>query len=395
MKTYDVVVIGSGLIGVSTAYEMAKIGRSVALLDAKGLSAGASTANTGMLLFEGADHGTAFDLCSDSIREYRQLEEELGHKTGFQKLGLITFFEEENEASLARPFSDFYRENGFASEILSAREVHELEPGLKMDTIVGGMFLEQWQMDPMEVIYGYFLKAREYGAEWFPCCGAEDFVVENGKITAVKTPCGNISGGQYVVAAGAWTRDLLKKLGIVIPEYYINGAAMICERGKVDLHHALYPYSTPRVAMEQNSSRLIAELGWENIPKQNTNEFVTLPDVNGNLMIAQRSHVYPGYTQHVPTDYIRDMAQNMLKYFPGFAESRVIRSWITPVPFVPGGDPFFGFAKPYDNLFISSGFASVLIMTPMIAKMTRAMLDGKHPGYEVGGWDPMRFSKEV
>ena len=392
MKGYDVVVIGSGLIGVSTAYEIAKEGRKVALLDRKGLSCGASTASTGMLLFEGAGDGLSLSLCRDSLLKYQQLHEELNYNIGFQKLGLLIFFEKDGEREKAIPMMNTYRNFGFKSEIVGAEEVCRMEPEFNTECCCGALQLEQWQMDPMAVVYGYFLKAREYGCEWLFDNEVVGFDSAGDKIKDVITSNDKIYADQFVVATGAWTRDLLQTIGIDIPEFYINGAAMIAEPEKIHLRHGLYPFSTPRVAMEKKASRLIEEMGWENIPQLNANEFVTLPDTHGNLMIAQRSHVKPGYMERVPTEYIRDMAAQMLHYFPSFTETHIIRAWSSPVPFVPDGKPFFGFVQPYNNLFISSGFASVLIMTPVIAKMTKNMLNENYAGYDVSEWEPMRFA---
>ncbi|MBQ3103476.1 MAG: FAD-binding oxidoreductase [Oscillospiraceae bacterium] len=395
MKSYDVVVIGSGLIGVATAYEAVKSGRRTALLDAKGLSAGASSANASMLLLEGSCDCAAFSICMDAVALYERLDEELGCQTGFGELGHISLLEKESEFAPAAAASAFYRSRGLDSAILAREEVARREPGLNLKTVLGGMSLRQWRIDPIGTVAGYFHAARALGLDWYPHCAAEEFITQGDRLLAVKTPQGDIAGGQFVVAAGAWTRELLAKLRLFIPEYHITGAAMICERGAVELRHAVYPFTSPRVAMEQRAAKRIAQVGWERLEREHANEFVVVPDANGNLLVCQRSHASAEFVSRVPTEYMRDMAQNALKYFPAFASARVLRSWMAPVPFVPDGAPFFGFAAPYGNLFISSGFGSVLIMAPAIAKLTSRLLGGGTVPYDLGAFDPMRFSKEV
>ena len=66
MIKYDIIIIGAGLIGIPIAYELAKAGRKVAVVDAKGLGAGASTANGGMLLLEGNANGPAFSMTTSA-----------------------------------------------------------------------------------------------------------------------------------------------------------------------------------------------------------------------------------------------------------------------------------------------------------------------------------------
>ena len=89
---------------------------------------------------------------------------------------------------------------------------------------------------------------------------------------------------------------------------------------------------------------------------------------------------------------MRLMARNTLKYLPGLRQANIVRSWIRPVPFIPDNRPFYGYLRPYDNLFVASGFASALIVAPVVAKMTRDLLEGKKAAYDISSFDPSRFN---
>ena len=93
----------------------------------------------------------------------------------------------------------------------------------------------------------------------------------------------------------------------------------------------------------------------------------------------------------VPPDFLRDMAQNVVRHFPVLEYCRIVRSWICPVPFVPDEKPFYGYVEPYRNLFISSGFSSVLIMAPIIGQLTKELLCGNKIPYDFRSFDPLRF----
>lgn len=395
MKTYDVAVIGSGLVGLSTAYELAKKGRKVALIDAGGLSSGASSANTSLLLFEGVTRGLIFDLCAESIGLYAGLAEELGADIGFETAKMICYIRNEADFPEARRIRDFYVENGFEYDVVDAPTLHKLEPELNMDGILGGLYFTQWKMDPLRLVYAYFTRARGYGMDWYPYSKAIGFEQSGGRIMGVSTEKGTIYAQQYVIATGAWTRKLMLTLGIDIPEYYIQGAALVAERGGVSLNNVLYQFEPARMHMEQRSGELAMKLGWENIPKQETSEFVIVQDSHGNIISAQSSMVIPDIVDTVPPEFLRDMAANIRRHFPKFGSCKVIRSWICPVPFVPDGKPFFGFVRPYDNLLLASGFASVLIMAPILGKLAYSMLEREAISYDLSGFEPRRFDKEV
>ena len=170
---------------------------------------------------------------------------------------------------------------------------------------------------------------------------------------------------------------------------------MVLERGGQELRNAVSPFTSPRIAMEKQATAAIETIGWENLPIQNADEFVIVPDTNDNLVVAQRSVIKREISSHMPVDYLKDMCRNVCYWFPDLAERRVIRSWITPVPFVPDRQPFWGRVQPYENLVIASGFCSVLIMAPVIGETNRMLLLGQKPQYQMEQFLPNRFERGV
>ena len=397
MKAYDVIVIGSGLVGVASAYELAKAGRSVALLDSGGLSAGASAANTGLLLFEGLEAGVTWDLCMASLERFKHLEQELEMPFGFGEMNFLGFFTQEQERAVAEKRKKFYEPFGFRYELLSPEEVRSLEPALHLEKEMGGAYYTQWVMDPLRLVYAYFRKAVQLGTQWYSHTKAVGFEQDNGRIRGVITDKGEvIRGKKIVVAAGAWSTELLKSLHIQLPQFYIQGACMVMERSKMLLRHTVSTFTSPRLEMEHRAGQLLKEgTAWEKLPELNANEFIIVPDTNGNHLVAQRSCISPGWIQNVPHEFLRDMCRNVSEYFPALRQTRVIRSWITPVPFVPDGNPFWGALEPYNNVIMATGFGSVLIMAPMIGTVTKELVLGEPVKYDLAEFDPNRSMKEM
>jgi sarcosine oxidase subunit beta len=248
MKTYDTAVIGSGLVGLSAAYELAKAGQKVALIEARGLSSGSSSANTGLLLFEGEQDENIFAICADGVKAYEGLADELGRDIGFSSLPFLSVFTNDDERRLAEKSAAFYSSRGYDYRLLSAAEVKEFDPLLNAEGILGGALFRQWRMDPLKTVFAWFARARELGMDWLPFSKAEGFTSKGGRILSVKTQTGEIRAGQYLAAAGAWTRELFKTLGIFLPDYYIHGAAMVLERRNPEpLNHAAAGFTSPRM----------------------------------------------------------------------------------------------------------------------------------------------------
>lgn len=395
MNHYDVAIIGSGFVGLATALELCKQGLSVALLDAAGLSAGASSANTSLLLFENTRDATILRMCFDGIAGFETLHEELGRDIGFRELDFLAFLEDAGDLAAAQEQRDFYLSQGVAYDLLSPGETYRLHPLLKPGAVVGAARYTQWAIDPLQAVYAYFARARDLGMDWYPKSAVIGFETQNNRITAALTPGGKISAGHFMVCAGAWTRDILKTVGIALPEYYIQGAAMVLERmSPSPIPTAASPFFGPRLAMEKEAVSRIEAVGWENIQELNANEFVIVPDSHDNLVVAQRSCVTPGMQTRVPVRYLRDMCKNVLRWYPALQHARVVRSWISPVPFTPDTMGFFGRLNPYENLFVSSGYASVLIMLPVLGLMGARLLLGKQQDYDLSAMEANRFAEQ-
>lgn len=397
MERYEFAVIGSGLVGVSTAYELAKAGRRVILIDGKGLGAGASSANTGLLIPDENKDETLFRMSLDGLEAFKHLSEELEQDVGFAEQAAVALFLRPEERIEALEVQKRYRQNGYDYELHSTEEIQALEPALQCSGIFGGALFTQWIMDPLRTIFAYYAQGRRFGMEWCGASNVGEFICSGDHIAAVKLENGReICADRFLVAAGAWCRPLMQKAGVAIPEYYINGAAMVLERMEhPPVRHTVSTFTSPRIRMERQASALLERTDWERLPRQESNEFSILPDTHGNLLVAQRSFIAPQYAEAVPMNYLREMSRNVKQWYPSLAPCRVIRSWITPVPFVQDEKPFFGFVKPYDNLAISSGYSSVLVMTPVLGKIGARLLMNQEQKYDVSGFDPNRFDREA
>jgi sarcosine oxidase subunit beta len=396
MKVYDAAVIGSGLVGLATAYELCRAGAKVALIEAGALSSGSSSANTGLLEYEGEDNEVLFRMSVDGLEANRTLEEELGRKIDFSSIPFLALLTGEADTARAEKSAAFYSARGFDYRLVSNEEIRKMDSLLNMDGVTGGALFTQWRFDPLRTVYAYFAKARELGMDWLHYSAVTGFKYNGNTINAAVTRSGEIRAENFIVAAGAWTRDILKTINFFLPEYYIQGSAMVMEYSPGQrLDHVITFFHSPRVDMERRSAVLIQKGGWETIPEQNADEFVISPDVNGNYIIAQRSFVLPGMKAEVPLAFLAEMSSHVYERYPSFSKNKIIRSWISPVPFTIDGRGYFGFVKPFHNLAVSSGYASVLIMAPILGKMGADLLLHRSLIYDIDFMDPNRFDLSV
>lgn len=398
MKTYDFAVIGSGFVGLPTAYELAKEGHSVVLIDGNGLGAGASTGNTALLIYDGKTDSTTEAMCRNGISRYGALDDELDNPTGFEERGNLLLCGNEKENHMCASDEDFYHHLGLPYKKLDIKTAAEMEPNICFEEITDVWFRKEWIIDPMQTLYAWFAKARRLGMAWIESGNVVDFKREGNHISQVILSNGDsVSAGKFLVSAGAWTRDLLLKVGIDLPNYYIHGASLVMERRREPLiHNVINAIHGRRFDMERRGAEILRQTAFEEMKMINAMEGVFSPDIHGNLIIGQRSHVVKALTRDVPTNYLRDMSRWAVKLCPKLSDCRVVRSWISPVPFTHDEKPFFGYVRPFDNLAVSAGYGSVLIMAPSLGEIGADLLLERPVRYDVSDYDANRAGvKEV
>jgi glycine cleavage system aminomethyltransferase T/glycine/D-amino acid oxidase-like deaminating enzyme len=216
--TVDVVIIGGGIIGCSIAYHLTKRGiTDVLVLERQQLTSGTTWHAAGLIGQLRASRQMT-ELATSTAGLLFELEAETGLSTGFKQNGSISvalneerFLEQRRGASMAKNF-------GLAVEIMSAAEVKDRYPLLETGDVVGGIFLpKDGQADPANVTMAYAKGARTKGAAIREGIAVTEILVEAGRAVGVMTDQGPVRAGTTVIAAGMWSRELGRRIGVSLP----------------------------------------------------------------------------------------------------------------------------------------------------------------------------------
>jgi glycine oxidase len=215
-ESYDAVVIGGGLIGLSSAWRAAERGMSVLVLERAQPGAGASGVAAGMLApVTEAEFGEQGLLkLGLSSRELwpsfaAELEERSGRPTGFRETGALVVAADRDDAGELRRLHEFQRRLGLESEWLAPRECRRLEPGLAPGVAGGVLAHSDAQVDPEAVILALAAAFEGAGGELVTGAQAGAIDTSGGRVTGVRLADGSsVRSGQVVVAAGPWSPAL-------------------------------------------------------------------------------------------------------------------------------------------------------------------------------------------
>lgn len=214
MENADVVVIGGGANGASTAFALTSLGvRRVVLLERHTLAAGA-TGKSGALVRMHYTNAAETRLAVESLAVFRDFDAVVGGDCGFEPVGFIQFVGRGHEAALAKNV-DMQRALGVDTRVVGHDDLARLLPGCHLDDVGAGA----WEpgsgfADPNATTFAFAEAARRRGASIRAHCAARRIVVQGGRVTGVETSAGVIGTAVVVLAPGAWSSPLLSPLGL-------------------------------------------------------------------------------------------------------------------------------------------------------------------------------------
>ena len=254
-ERFDAIVIGAGACGCTTAYELAREGARVALLDSGEVGREASWASAG-IIGPGAspERDPWFALATRlSAKRYVQLDGELreltGRSIGYGGAGSLLVARTEEELPALRENADLYRAAGVEPRLLDGAEARRREPALPEDVIEAALNPEGRHLDARAYTAAAAAAAQVLGAEVFPGRPVTGLEWNGDRVAGVRTDSGSLHAEVVVNAAGAWAGRIDERL--THPVFPVHGQIMAVAAPPAGLRHNVsrasgYGYATPR-----------------------------------------------------------------------------------------------------------------------------------------------------
>ncbi|MFT7594663.1 MAG: glycine/D-amino acid oxidase-like deaminating enzyme [Paracoccaceae bacterium] len=224
-KKVDVVVIGGGIIGASTALELAERGLSVLLCEKGRIGAEQSSRNWGWVRIALRDP-REIPLMIEARRIWQGLDARTGRKTGYHVSGIF------HEAGTPKKQADYARwaENlvphGIDCGVVSAAEMSQLLPGHNMAGQAGLYTPGDGRAEPQWATPAIAEAARDAGAHIVTSCAVRSVDVAAGRIAGVVTERGRVACDAVVLAGGAWSRLFAGNAGVELPQLKVLSTVM-------------------------------------------------------------------------------------------------------------------------------------------------------------------------
>ena len=222
----DIVIIGAGIAGISTALELAERGLDVVVFE-KGIVAGEqSSRNWGWCRQMGRDP-EELPLIKISMDLWRGMRQRINAEVGYREDGAVYLCRNEDELKKRQQWHDLYvKDHDLKTRMIGRKETAELAAGAQVDW-PGGLFTpDDGRAEPTMAVPAMAIAAQRLGVKIFQNCAVRLIEREAGKIAGVVTEKGWVKSSTVVLCGGAWSRRFCHNVGIRLPQLSVVNSVM-------------------------------------------------------------------------------------------------------------------------------------------------------------------------
>jgi glycine/D-amino acid oxidase-like deaminating enzyme len=353
--TTDVVIIGAGVIGCSTAYHLAQIGiTDVAVVEMDQVGSGSSGKSASMLSLQYCEDELTIQMTKYSYDKYMRFEEEMGVPTDFKKIGWISIASEKSMKPLLRN-AKLLNSYGIATEILERDEIKRRYPEINTEDVVLGTWgPDDGLIDPHMIMWGYMKKAQAMGATLEQGVKATGIRVHHGKVEGIRTDKGFISSRTVVNAGGPWAKEVGRWVEVEIP--IMNLARTIVVTG---------PF-----ADIPNDRPFLDDM---------TLEWYCRPELSGLLMGMGAKPVEEPNIQ-TDTETVHEIIDVAVHRIPVLEKASMQTAWTGIRPLTPDGHPIIGRVACVDGFILNCGWGGRgIIQAPIAGRLVAETICNGYP----------------
>lgn len=371
-KRANVVVVGGGVMGASTAYHLALKGeKDVVLLEREPFfGQGATGKCAGGIRYQfSTEINVRLSLISLPMLE--RFEEETGQAIDLQHIGYLFLLT--NEPDLRKFEHNVAMQNrlGVPTELLSAEEVRRRVPQIEADDVLAGTFNPgDGLADPNGVVSGYVRAARRQGVQAFTDVAVTDIVGEGGRIAGVETSEGSLACDIVVNAAGPWSGVVSEMAGLPLPVTPIRRQMLT---------------TTPIPELADDFPFVI----------DFAQSLYFHPEGEGLLTGMSNPQEDPGFDETIDEEWELVHMERAIERLPLLEKAGLLSHWAGLYEVTPDAHPIIGPVSALEGYFLVTGFSGHGFMHGPVAGLLTAewILDGETTTLDISQLDYERFEE--
>jgi glycine oxidase len=352
VRSWDVIIVGGGIIGLSLAVALKKRGATVLVVERGEPGREASHAAGGMLVDSGFETPPALQpLATASARMYPEfayeLEVESGMRVDLRDQGTILF-----------PPAEHLHDPQFSGAPLTASALAELEPALA-STNRAAFFLEERSVDPRALTMAAIKSAKNRGVDFSSGDQVTAVNLSDGQVSGVTTNKTAFLTSKVVNCGGAWSGKIGPQ---TVPTRPVKGQ-MLC-------------LAMPSRSLLKHVVR--------------SPQAYLIPRSDGRLLVGATVEE-AGFDKRTDPDTMQRFHKAAIALVPKLADARILEDWAGLRPGTPDGLPILG-ATATPGYYVATGhFRDGILLTPITAQVMAAVIEGRTPECDLTAFSPARF----
>ncbi|MGD8319413.1 MAG: FAD-dependent oxidoreductase [Gemmatimonadota bacterium] len=363
-NAYDAVIVGGGIMGCSTAYQLARMGLSVAVLE-KGALASGSTGKSSAIVRQHYSNEVTARMARWGLDVFRNFDERVGGSSGFVNAGFLVLVPAEDADGL-RANVAMQQGVGVDTRILAPEEIREVLPGgAAADLVAAAYEPGAGYADPHLTATGFADAAKRFGARFFFNTAVTAIRFQGGKVTGVDTTAGPVDADAVVNCAGPWGARVAAMAGLDVP--VSSCRAQVSVFGRPQGHRGPHPVVLDFV----HASYFRPETG--------DLMLVGLIDPSEAEDVVDPDH----YPEHTDEGFDLDVGRRWIERCPAMEAAERRRGYSGLYAVTPDWHPVIDEVPEGSGHFLCTGFSGHgFKLGPAVGLLTAELVAGEKPTFD-------------
>ncbi len=337
-STFDVIIIGGGIMGCSSAFRLGQRGLKVCVLEKSGLGNG-STGRSSAIIRQHYSNEITARMALNSLRVFQNFQDEVGGESGFTEAGFLVLTPEKDLEGLEANVA-LQQSVGIQTSLMSHDDIVEQWPYLEAGDLVAAAFEpESGYADPSLTVNSFAQAAQRIGAEFHLDTEVIGLLFDSGTIRGVKSSRGDFEAPAVVNCAGPWGARVAAWAGVSVPIDPCRVQVAFFRRPEG--HEADHP--------------MVVDF---------THGSYWRPETGGQTLVGlidpseQENVVDPdSYNEGSDVDFVADVGNRLVHRYPAMEQSASTTSYAALYAITPDWHPVIDELVPGSGFYICAGFS--------------------------------------